>query len=523
MLELARLILALLLHDYVQYAVTAVCLLTATYMYYCYSCYLNWEVHFARKRVTRRMENSPSNENPPEVSPWETNQTLVLNNAQKHPNNFGSCELLDHLLDKDVPKTNADLKSLSKARMERVPTFGYAEKSLNQAVAATMGGASEVANKIQNAINDIMKSSGTGSLSNKTSSKLHMDHVYVPLTHYIWALTFIGPQAMYLWVTGLTKLAIRQFLCKTGILRPIPHDPAEIVGRLCLEGTMAIHYYASTKDEKVAGFFFANFPIILPDGTAKVCDLFAVDIDLETKKMVKAKLDDRHLTAEEALILCWFNTIAANHVKLHSLANWGVNNEPDAWENDWFVAQSSLVTIMYNYFGYTVFGTFMQRWHKWGFLTMDCSSALTKCFNVGIEEGIWSHPDIRDLMKHSELVNFIVRVRTIFMSEFSKRKDTFPGIHGEALFVGTVMHSLDHTIMDKNLEDPMWLDVDHPEFGIMAEIGRIVKVGFVKDVPGLLFHKRFKGSNHPFYESVYAKAAKIDQFMADNMDTCIIK
>ena len=109
------------------------------------------------------------------------------------------------------------------------------------------------------------------------------------------------------------------------------------------------------------------------------------------------------------------------------------------------------------------------------------------------------------------------------MSEFAKHKDSFPGIDGEAFFVGTVMHSLDHTCMDNNLDDPMWLDVNHPKFGRMAEVGRIVKVGFVQDVPGLIFEKRFKGSNHPFYESVYRKAAKIDKYMADNMDTCIIK
>ena len=57
----------------------------------------------------------------------------------------------------------------------------------------------------------------------------------------------------------------------------------------------------------------------------------------------------------------------------------------------------------------------------------------------------------------------------------------------------------------------------------MAEIGQIVKVGFVSDVDGLYFHKRFKGSGHPFYEAVYEKAAKIDKGLADNMDTCIIK
>ena len=36
--------------------------------------------------------------------------------------------------------------------------------------------------------------------------------------------------------------------------------------------------------------------------------------------------------------------------------------------------------------------------------------------------------------------------------------------------------------MDWNLEDLLWLDVDDPNFGFMAQIGRIVKDGFVKDV-----------------------------------------
>lgn len=109
------------------------------------------------------------------------------------------------------------------------------------------------------------------------------------------------------------------------------------------------------------------------------------------------------------------------------------------------------------------------------------------------------------------------------MTQFEKYRNEFPGVDGEALFIGTVLHSLDHTTMDWNLEDPLWLDVDDPEYGHMARIGRIVKVGFVADVPGLLFHKRFKGCKHPFYSSVYEKAAKIDVKYADHMDTCIIK
>ena len=134
-----------------------------------------------------------------------------------------------------------------------------------------------------------------------------------------------------------------------------------------------------------------------------------------------------------------------------------------------------------------------------------------------------SHPNIRNLVQHSTLVKFIVKARSIFMSEFQKHHHRFPGIHGEALFVGTIIHSLDHLMADRTLEDPLWLDIDHPKFGPMAEIGRIVKGGFLQDVPFLYFHRKFKGSGHPFYDAVYSKCAKVNNDFAHNMDTCIIK
>ena len=53
------------------------------------------------------------------------------------------------------------------------------------------------------------------------------------------------------------------------------------------------------------------------------------------------------------------------------------------------------------------------------------------------------------------------------------------------------MHSLDHTRMEWNIEDLLWLDIDHPEFARMAEMWRMVRVGFVGNLPGLLFHRQF--------------------------------
>ena len=142
---------------------------------------------------------------------------------------------------------------------------------------------------------------------------------------------------------------------------------------------------------------------------------------------------------------------------------------------------------------------------------------LLKTINHGIEENIWNHSHIEGLAKHSRLVKFVIMVRTIFLHEFQKQKDIFPGIDRKAMFVGTILHSLDHTLADWNLMDRLYLDTDDIRFGKMAEIGQVVKVGFVSDIDGLYFQKRFKNSGHPFYDAMYEKAAKIDNVFADNM------
>mmetsp|Transcript_4419 Transcript_4419/g.5110 ORF Transcript_4419/g.5110 Transcript_4419/m.5110 type:complete len:503 (-) Transcript_4419:100-1608(-) len=464
------------------------------YLIYASYIFTIWEKNFATKRLPRSCKDNPSNKQPPLIKTWQYNKERTLQNSKEHKN-FDGCELLHDLKDlKMIKKKNEAFR----AKVERTNSL-------------TPG-----------------KIIGKGSLSNDLAKELNMDHIYVDFFSLLWAYTFIGPFSYLLWKSGTVWLQIRQILVKNNILKMKPFDIDKVIGKLCLEQSQVIHYYAKTKKNSklgnIAGFFFADFPYIDQDSKYQVAKLFAVDIDLNTKKFVKAKFDDIHLTASETLILLWFNTIAAQHVKLHSLANWGVNLDKAVKETNPFLHQNSIVTTIYNFFGYSCFKTFMEGWEKQGLLAAGFDeNSLIDCFNHGIEDNIWQHPNITDLMQHSKFVNFIVKVRTIFFKEFAKHKDIFPGVHGEAMFVGTVLHSLDHTLMEWNLEDPLWLDVEDPRFGIMAQIGRIVRVGFVNDVPLLYFHKRFKGSRHPFYEAIYRKAARIDKKLADNMDTCIIK
>ena len=76
---------------------------------------------------------------------------------------------------------------------------------------------------------------------------------------------------------------------------------------------------------------------------------------------------------------------------------------------------------------------------------------------------------------------------------------------------------------ERCLEDALWLDVEDEKFGMMAQVGRIVRAAFVSDLQGIYVNKRYKDSEHPFYRSVYEGAYKVDAELADHMDTCIIK
>ena len=134
----------------------------------------------------------------------------------------------------------------------------------------------------------------------------------------------------------------------------------------------------------------------------------------------------------------------------------------------------------------------MKIWNKQGLVSEGLAqpkAPFVKSVNRGIKDNVWQHGQIEELVKYSRFIKFTVKVRAIFLAEFQKYKHLFPGVNGEAMFVGTILHSLDHTLMDWNLKDALYLDTTDNRFGKMAEVGQIVKVGFVSDVDGLYFHK----------------------------------
>ncbi len=68
-------------------------------------------------------------------------------------------------------------------------------------------------------------------------------------------------------------------------------------------------------------------------------------------------------------------------------------------------------------------------------------------FDSYAETGIPNHSKILELAQYSPFADYVIKVRNKFMNSFEAHKQEFGGIDGEALFVGTVLHSLDHSVV----------------------------------------------------------------------------
>ena len=117
-------------------------------------------------------------------------------------------------------------------------------------------------------------------------------------------------------------------------------------------------------------------------------DLLSVDIDLKTKRMVGARLDDEELEADEAAILLFYYTISAMHVKLHAVSNWAINMEPDQMKMNPFVGRNSVITTIYNYFGFSTFPSFYPAFTAMGLMEKDWNfqSLIEYCTRRTVQE-----------------------------------------------------------------------------------------------------------------------------------------
>ena len=146
-----------------------------------------------------------------------------------------------------------------------------------------------------------------------------------------------------------------------------------------------------------------------------------------------------------------------------------------------------------------------------------------------VRSGMPSHKNIGNLMPYSDYVAFIVKVRRFFLHEFTRHRaedpGMFAGIDGEALFIGTVLHSTDHSQFNDTHSVADYVSIDKTRTAALAESGQLIRAGLSGKlrITPQLFGLSFSRSPHPLFSDTYKFAASINRRMADNMECCIVR
>ena len=234
---------------------------------------------------------------------------------------------------------------------------------------------------------------------------LDMDHVHLSLLQFAWGMVFLGPNAVFHWVRGVGTMVVRQALAALWT-RPEPAasastggagDPTRLVADLLLESVTFPVYFRDMVQlgaAKCARFTWRPFHLLRADGGVERCEALDVVIDPVARQWrqarhVRAAPAEEALSAADTLVLVWFDLVFASHVKLHATANWAVNPQsPDA-----FVRRMGVVTVMYNYFGHTVFPKLGRFFFKVGLLPAD-GAAVKAVIAAGVTDGVHSHHQV---------------------------------------------------------------------------------------------------------------------------------
>ena len=99
------------------------------------------------------------------------------------------------------------------------------------------------------------------------------------------------------------------------------------------------------------------------------------------------------------------------------------------------------------------------------------------------------------------------------------------GVDGEALFIGTIMHSTDHA-QHIHLLDPFLLFDAAPAFTQQNSLSLLLTNGCLShSLPllGMMYDFTFKNSPHPLFSETYMFAREINQRLADEMECCVVR
>ena len=380
------------------------------------------------------------------------------------------------------------------------------------------------------------------------------DHIYLPFIELVWGRIFLGiplqlhfllggPTSPGILLLGLSSLRqmLRRFLRRrlgapqpssrtkgrsnSGVREGKP--PEQLLADLFLETTCAIfcdEQELMADDSGDGGgercrFHIPNAASICHDGRVKLAAL-AGEIDLTRRVAVGCTYDGEPIPFADACVLLFLVLTGQVHTQIHAYANWGLN----VYAPHPFVRRMSVCTVMYNYFGSKGFPQLCGALYRLGCFHVTSREVAAAVLGRAHLQSTPTHKHIHALRKYSHYVDFIVRVRVFFLREFGQHQLDFPGIDGESLFLGTVLHSTDHGNATHfcQLAD---LRCDDDAFAANLEMTRLVCANFVdrQSLATLAYDMRFKHAGHPLFRDTYDFAAKIDQRLADEMECAIVR
>jgi len=384
---------------------------------------------------------------------------------------------------------------------------------------------------------------------------LDFDHIQLPFLDFLWGrimitFPFIVTVCWEIFSFGsyrasFLRVYTRRFFEKIGILTPLNlPDPSESFAKFILGTSVSIFYQGPLRHQK-DGSVEATFIIedaAIPKGVGGVeYGRFEAVVDVSKKRLVRAsytpmvgphgllKRETIQMTPADALLFIVSESISHVHSQMHSWANWGVST----CSRNPFVARMSKISVIYNHMGSEGAPCAIDLIHTVGitkFVNYETWNGKRDLYSHGEQrKGLLSrvqrhpnhHANIADLMPYSPFISFVINVRNFFMQEFKKYENTdFAGIHPEALFLGTVLHGIEH-------ENAFLVDINEfratmEYFAPLEEV--VVTVHQLADgCHWFPFPYKFKDAPHPFYQAVYKFAKSLDPNMADLMDACIIR
>lgn len=382
-----------------------------------------------------------------------------------------------------------------------------------------------------------VKSPGDVAFLSKTKSphanELEMNHIRLSLGQYLWGAHFVAIPSMLALVYGECKLRVMRLMNRLGMLKkPSDEELSFLTGHMLLESSCTINfshtYAASHGDDEIAVFVWPSIPLIIDTDT--LCEsrvsVVRVEINLSTKKVVSAIATIQNkkvvLTMSDVFMVVSHIICAFNHPKIHAYANWGIDpQEYEGQENvNPYYRKMSIVTTLYNHFG-------CHNAPKiYGFLVNEgAGNAFADTVQHAMQVPTPAHSAIRTLMPHSRTVSFIARLRGPWFHIFEKHVPEFPSnISAESHFLGTVMHSLEHSLYCRHLpERELVACTPSPMFASKKKIQEITRFGLTEDLPSIMFARSFKHAPMQFYNEVYARACTLDADYAGLMQTCIVK